>query len=282
MVLRFFVTLRFFSLLTNRFFMLISLQEFVVSPCARVDREAGLIRDVKILGYASANGRRYSPEAVRRAVGLYEGIRVNVDHPPSARPEAERSLASRFGMLKSVAARDDGLYGDLHYLRSHPLAELTAEAAERMPEALGLSHNAEGRVAQQAGQAVVEEIVRVRSVDLVADPATTRSLFEGEPQGDAGLVTHGASDLHSEELRRLEAAGLRGEPVLIEALMGLPDEARRQALVDWLVGLAPGAAATKRPRSSEPFWQTSRPAAYPADAASFVKALHRAGHSLHK
>ena len=131
------------------------------------------------------------------------------------------------GHPKDVAAREDGLYGDLHYLRSHPLAEMTAEAAERLPEALGLSHNAEGRVAQSGGTAVVEEIVRVRSVDLVADPATTRSLFEevgaGDSRGESGLVTRGASDPH------------------------------------W------------RPRSSEPFWE-SRPA-FPADAASFVKAL---------
>ncbi|MBW3600568.1 MAG: hypothetical protein KY475_25310 [Planctomycetes bacterium] len=254
--------------------MLIPLHEFVISPAARVDREAGVIRDVKVLGYASANGRRYSPEAVRRAVALYEGIRVNVDHPPPARAEAERPVAARFGVLKGVAAREDGLYGDLHYLRSHPLAELTAEAAERLPEALGLSHNAEGRVSQNGGVTVVEEIVRVRSVDLVADPATTRSLFEGESVGDSlresPLVTRGASDPHWR--RMLEAAGVRADDVIVEALACLPDDAKRQDLIESLSAISRGPSFSPRPRSCEPFWAT-RPVAFPADAAGFVKAL---------
>ncbi len=272
--------------------MLTPLREFVLSPAVRVDREAGVIREVKILGYASANGRRYAPEAVRRAVGLYEGIRVNVDHPPAARPEAERSLAARFGMLRNVAVRDDGLYGDLHYLRSHPLAELTVEAAERMPEALGLSHNAEGRVTQQAGLAVVEEIVRVRSVDLVADPATTRSLFEGAEANDLASTANLAPweellqlRAENEARRLLESAGLPGEPVLLEALTALPNAARRQALVAWLAEQAASSAlrrreGTARPRSSAPFWGSSRPVAFPPDAACFVQALHQTGPAL--
>jgi hypothetical protein len=267
--------------------MLVPLLEFVVSPCARVDRESGVIRDVKVLGYMSSNGRRYSPEAVRQAIGLYEGIRVNVDHPPAARPEAERPLSARFGILKNVAARDDGLYGDLHYLRSHPLAEMTAEAAERMPETLGLSHNAEGRVSQVAGQTVVDEIVRVRSVDLVADPATTRSLFEGEANGGDSrsespiegtrsvpvtLVTRGASDLHCRRL--LESAGLAGDDAIVEALILLPDDDKRKALVEAILrAIREKPQLTLRPRSCEPFYLADRPGSFPADAASFVKAL---------
>jgi hypothetical protein len=263
--------------------MLVPLLEFVVSPCARVDREAGVIRDVKILGYASANGRRYAPEAARRAIGLYEGIRVNVDHPPAARPEAERSLASRFGVLKNVAAREDGLYGDLHYLRSHPLAEMAVEAAERMPEALGLSHNAEGRVSQSGNEAIVEEIVRVRSVDLVADPATTRSLFEGDKVADSlresDSATRGASGpLSGQETARrlLEAAGIRADAILVEAVAAFADGVKRQALVDAMAAIPRGNArrlAHPTPRSSEPFWQVERPTAFPQDAASFVQAL---------
>jgi hypothetical protein len=246
--------------------MLVPLLEFVVSPCARVDREAGVIRDVKVLGYMSANGRRYSPEAVRQAIGLYEGIRVNVDHPPAARPEAERPLSARFGMLKNVAARDDGLYGDLHYLRSHPLAEMTAEAAERMPETLGLSHNAEGRVSQVAGQTVVDEIVRVRSVDLVADPATTRSLFEGEsPDGQPD---------RSECVRLLETAGIASDAAIVEALIALPDDDKRKALIDSISrAIREKPPFTPRPRSCEPFYLADRPGAFPSDAKSFVKAL---------
>jgi phenylpyruvate tautomerase PptA (4-oxalocrotonate tautomerase family) len=77
-----------------------------------------------------------------------------------------------------VRLEADGVYADLHYLTRHPLAEMIAEAAERMPEALGLSHNAEGRTTRQGDAEIVEEITRVVSVDLVSDPATTLGLFE--------------------------------------------------------------------------------------------------------
>ena len=130
----------------------------------KVDRDAGVIRGVKILGHVSANGREYSKAAVTKARGLYEGMRVNVDHPKKA--GESRGLGDRFGRLVNVREQGDGLYGDLEYIRSHPLAEMTAEAAERMPEQLGLSHNAEGRTVTRGGKVLVEEITRV-SVEIL-------------------------------------------------------------------------------------------------------------------
>lgn len=152
------------------------LVERVASNSVRVDRAAGILRGVKVLGYESANGRTYSREAIARARGLYEGRAVNVDHP--ARPNDPRGLASRFGRLVNVVVESDGLYADLEYLKSHALANVVCEAAERMPGNLGLSHNADGRTVRRGGKTIVEEIKSVRSVDLVSDPATTSGLFE--------------------------------------------------------------------------------------------------------
>ena len=50
--------------------------------------------------------------------------------------------------------------------------------AEHAPENVGFSHNVEARVGRRGDRVVVEAIIRVQSVDLVADPATTRGLFE--------------------------------------------------------------------------------------------------------
>ena len=36
----------------------------------RVDREAGVIRDVKVIGYESANGYTYTPKSVEAALPL--------------------------------------------------------------------------------------------------------------------------------------------------------------------------------------------------------------------
>lgn len=149
------------------------------SGSLKVDRKHGVIRNVKVLGLVSENGRRYLPEAVKEAADLYEGVRVNVDHP-EGKPTDQRSAYDRFGKLENIRwVEGEGLYGDLVFLRSHPMAERICEAAERMPDVFGLSHNAGGDGDyDKDGVFVVKNIVEVRHVDLVADPATTKSLQE--------------------------------------------------------------------------------------------------------
>ena len=147
----------------------------VTAVHGRVDRSRGMIRGVKILGLESKNGRSYLPEAIRRATGLYEGQRVNVDH---GKPGDSRSYADRIGTIVNVSARSDGLFGDLKFNPKHPLAEQLAWDAENSPESVGLSHDVSGKVTRRNGKATVESIDSVRSVDLVADPATTAGLFE--------------------------------------------------------------------------------------------------------
>ena len=156
-----------------------SLSEDVVRGNAphRVDREKGIIYGVKVCGLKSINGRRYLLEALRKATPLYEGVAVNVNHPK--KPDDPRQTDDRFGRLINVRPGEDGLYADLEFLKSHPLAERICEAAERMPELFGLSHNAQGAGENDKdGTFVVSEIVEVRSVDLVGEPATNRGIWE--------------------------------------------------------------------------------------------------------
>lgn len=143
----------------------------------KVDREAGVVYGVKVLGRESKNGRVYSAEAIERAKGLYENAVVNADHP--AQPGRDRSIQDRIGWLRNVRVGTDGLYADLHLLMSDPRAPKIIEAAEKNPALLGLSHNAEGRTHQQGDLTIVDEISEVHSVDVVADPASVNGLFEG-------------------------------------------------------------------------------------------------------
>ncbi len=152
-------------------------EQTAIAP-RRVDREAGLIEGVRILGPDSKNGRKYSPRAMAEAARLYEGAPVNVDHPATERKD--RPLAEAFGWIRNVRQEPDGVYGDLHYLKSHPQAELVAEAAERNPNRIGLSHHAEGTVRMDGQRVIVETVERVHSVDLVQTPATNAGLFESE------------------------------------------------------------------------------------------------------
>jgi hypothetical protein len=161
------------------------IQEFVNSRGhdLRVDRATGVLRGVKLLGLASRNGRRYRETALAEAIGLYEGAKVNVNHP-KGHPHAPRDYQERLGVIRNVALRpSDGLFGNLHYNPKHPLAEQLAWDAEHSPENVGLSHNVEARTSRAGEETMVEAIVRVQSVDLVADPATTRGLFEQEEGG---------------------------------------------------------------------------------------------------
>lgn len=146
-----------------------------------VDREAGVIRNVKIIGFNSQNGRRYTSGALKAAIPLYEGIKVNVDHPEKG-PTQQRSSYDRFGKFVNVRfVEGEGLFGDLVYLKSHPIAEQVCEAAERMPDVFGMSHNAQGEgIVDKRGIFEVNKITEVRHVDLVADPATTQSLAESK------------------------------------------------------------------------------------------------------
>ncbi|HEY2148887.1 MAG TPA: hypothetical protein VGH32_13180, partial [Pirellulales bacterium] len=145
----------------------------------RVDRSAGVIRGVKILGLHSRNGREYLAETLRRAAALYEGAKVNVNHPKGS-PATPRDYQDRIGIVRGVELRaSEGLFGDLHFNPKHALAEQLIWDAEHAPENVGFSHNVQARTAPRPGGSgiVVEEITRVESVDLVADPATTRGLY---------------------------------------------------------------------------------------------------------
>lgn len=158
----------------------------------RVDRQEGLIRGVKILGLRSRNGRQYLPQALQEAVGLYEGAKVNINHPPTPAP-APRDYRDRLGMIRHVVFRpEEGLFADLRFNPKHPLAEQLAWDAEHCPENVGLSHHVEARLGRREGQTVVEAILRVHSVDVVADPATTQGLFEAVEAAPAvGLSADG-------------------------------------------------------------------------------------------
>lgn len=156
------------------------IQEYVDSRgvSMRVDRRQGIIRGVKILGVESRNGRVYSTAALSQAVPLYENAKVNVNHPKGP-PDQVRDYQDRIGIIRNVRLRpDEGLFADLYFNPKHALAEQLIWDAEHMPENVGFSHNVVARTGRQGDRVVVEAIARVQSVDLVADPATTRGLFE--------------------------------------------------------------------------------------------------------
>jgi len=155
---------------------------YTAGDAVRIDREAGVIFGVKIIGCESRNGRHYPNDTLRQAIPLYENSKVNLDHPDGD-PRKPRSYHARFGMIRNVQLREnEGLYADFWFNPKHTIAEQLLWDAEHAPDNVGFSHNVEAVVRRQSPDggttALVERIVAVRSVDLVADPATTQGLFE--------------------------------------------------------------------------------------------------------
>jgi hypothetical protein len=207
----------------------------------RVDRDGGVIRGVKLLGLTSSNGRRYTEQALATAVPLYEGAKVNVNHAKGG-VHAPRDYEDRIGVVRGVQFRSNqGLFADLHFNPKHALADQLAWDAEHASENVGLSHSVLARTRNEQQTLVVEAIARVVSVDLVADPATTRGLFE----------QHAASDLSDLSLDRLHAQ----RPDLVEAIIReqssrmVPAWSREQEMTRVAARTAPHESAAEFARS---------------------------------
>jgi hypothetical protein len=152
-----------------------------------------------------------------------------VNHP-KGNPAAPRDYQDRIGVIRNVSPRPgEGLFADFYFNPKHALAEQLIWDAEHAPENVGFSHNVEARTLRRGEQIVVEAITRVQSVDLVADPATTRSLFESAKNGD---------DISSaEKARTITVYDLKREyPELVEELCRemVEEQRRLQAEVDRL------------------------------------------------
>jgi len=156
----------------------IALREATFAGKVAVDRQAGLIPGVKILGLESpSKGRSYTPEALRGAIGLYEGRKVFIDHQTDNKQP--RSYRDAFGAFEGVRFQEgQGLFGNLRFNPKHADAESLMWWAENMPNGVGMSHDAFGKKADRNGRQVIESITAVNSVDLVANPATNKGLFE--------------------------------------------------------------------------------------------------------
>ncbi|MGQ9504228.1 MAG: hypothetical protein ACUVQG_03845 [Thermogutta sp.] len=266
----------------------------------KVDAQAGVIHGVKVLGLTSRNGRRYSEQALQQAVPLYEGAKVNINHPKGD-AAAPRDYRDRLGFLCAVCYREgEGLFADLHFNPKHDVAERLIWDAEHAPQNVGLSHNVLAHIEHRGETPVVTEIHRVLSVDLVADPATTSGLFESltpspQPQAEG---TGGAREPDNElkELARLRRElALRRHirewnllppdespdedkpalgPLLWEMLLAQPDDSQRRRLLAELAELIRTAKQRERhnhrPTSRDPLAGNDC-----ANAAAFVEAITR-------
>lgn len=187
----------------------------------RHDAVNHVIRDVKILGATSKNGRRYTAKAVKQAAEQYEGAAVCIDHPPVERIAQPRGFRERWGTIKNVQHSAVEARGDLHYNPDHADTPGILYAL-RSSMGGGLSHNFRYLGSRgDDGMETVEEVTKVRTVDLVLSPATTRDMFESEGEDpslrDRLTLLVNDAELTDETLRASLAELLATSPAVPDA-----------------------------------------------------------------
>lgn len=138
--------------------------------------KGNLVKNVKVLGQRSRNGRYYPLDVMQKALSKYDGIVVNLDH----KPNEPRSVLERFGRIINPRLEPDGIYGDLEFNTGHAWAGAFEYFVQNQPDAIGLSHAAiaKTRMDHKTGEEIVEDITELDSVDIVHSAATNKNLFE--------------------------------------------------------------------------------------------------------
>lgn len=149
--------------------------------------DGNTILGVKFLGPRSKNKREYGHKVREEAITLFEGAKVYVNHDnPDKNTKARRLYQDRLGTIRNVTNTTEGLFADLVFNPNHPVAPQLIWEAEHPDDGGGLSINTIQTSHINEGVEVVDKILRVKSVDLVAEPATADTIFESvDPDDDA-------------------------------------------------------------------------------------------------
>lgn len=142
---------------------------------AQIDKENLIIRNVAVLNKNSKNKRQYSEQALNEAVEILKGIPSYFNH------SMKRDVRDLLGQFNGMRRAGDGVRGDLQLIES---SRWVLDVAARTPSAVGFSINAVGRTRKDGEIEIVESILKATSIDLVADPATTKSIFEEKKMAD--------------------------------------------------------------------------------------------------
>lgn len=173
----------------------------------RIDREAGILFGVRILGIESKHGYRYAIDAQKAAVGRFEGMALGVDHDYDGRA---MRVGEAWGTISNPRVDEKGTVGDVRYLKSHDRTEQILEDAERGIGLFSISPVCASCVEDRATRTVTS--FAPKRCDLVVRGATTRTLFEqfsGGAQDTA--VLRAENESLKQRVAALEAANLRHE-----------------------------------------------------------------------
>jgi len=138
----------------------------------QIDRAAGILRRVHLMGPVSKHGYSYALDAMKAVAQRFEGMAVGVDHDYRSGPLTDDHT---WGNVRGPIEVDPkGLWGDLHFVKAHVRSEQLLESIERGLRDVALSPVVD--VYEEKGKTVTK--FSPRRIDVVIGGATTKSMFE--------------------------------------------------------------------------------------------------------
>jgi len=144
----------------------------------------------------NVGGHRFYPmDVLAASVAMYEGVKMYMNHATweeeMDRPEGD--LYKWVGVLENVSVADDGLVGEAKIIDPEFLEKVRLLEGQGHLNKLGVSHNIIGTVREDDVDGiitlVVDEIVKVRSVDFVTEPGAGGRAVALESAADTDDVT---------------------------------------------------------------------------------------------
>ena len=177
-------------------------QQAILVPADRIDREAGILKRVHVMGVKSRHGYAYSIEAQRAVYARYEGMPVGIDHDYRLGP---LTTDHTWGVIRNPEVDATGTWGDLHYNRAHVRTEQLLESIERGIGPLGLSAITTKCVEKDKVVCSFEPL----RLDIVVGAATTRTMFE-QSRGELDTINASLAAIQK-DIAELKAGRVRQE-----------------------------------------------------------------------
>jgi len=149
-----------------------------ITEVSKIDRDNNMISGVCAFRPISLNNRIYKEKAIKSLVKMMEHTKAFRNHGSMFSSAGVEDL---LGEHINVRRHSGGIFSDLSILETARYKDMIFDIAENKPHLAGFSINARGKFADEPdteGREVVEDIVSLRSVDFVGDPATTFGVFE--------------------------------------------------------------------------------------------------------
>lgn len=196
----------------------------------KFDEKQLVIHDMVILGPISKNGYRYPKETQEEARPLFEGAKAYLNHPTAKEMGEARRVQDLIGEHRNIRVKNDKTYSDLHLLNNPTVRDYVLPIlGEGKTHLAGNSIVVRGsRKKDDNGIEYVSKIHAARSVDLVAEPATTNGLFESQK-----FTTDVVVEEKSMEWTDVTVENLRKErPDLVDTLLAGDQQQKKMVALE--------------------------------------------------